>query len=115
MWAVYAGILKPGVRDHLDEYYDRPFEMFESYYDTGIYRLPSAWSKKYGPDKQMDWGSWIHFCDENGLWELMNPGKPVVQVLPANGERERPERLPPIEAREIPEDEWYGVLEVECY
>lgn len=115
MWAVYAGMLKTGVRENLDEYYDRPFDMFESYYDTGIYRLPSGWEEKYGPGKQMDWGSWIHFCDENGLWELMNPDQRIVQVLPAGEEREEPVRLPPIKVQDLPEDEWYGVLEVECY
>ena len=115
MWTVYAGVLKPGVKDHLDEYYDRPFDMFVSYYDTNIYRLPWEWAGKYGPGKQMDWGSWIHICDRNGLWELMNPEKPVVQVLPAFGERKKVERLPPVKARDIPEQELYGVLEVELY
>ena len=115
MWAVFAGILKPGVKDNLDEYYDRPFDMFESYYDTGIYRLPWEWAKKYGPGKQMDWGSWIHICDQEGLCELENPVKAIVQVLPDNEEREEPVRLPPIKAQEKPEDKWYGVLEAECY
>ena len=57
MWAVYAGKLKPEVGDKLDEYYDRPFEVFVSYYDTGIYRLPYDWQKGHGPGKQMDWGT----------------------------------------------------------
>lgn len=115
MWTVYVGVLKPGVKDNLNEYYDRPFEMFKSYYDTWIYRLPGEWEKKYGPGKQMDWGSWIHFCDWDGLWELMNPEKHIEQVLPANEEREEPVRLPPIKVQDLPEEELYGVLEVELY
>ena len=114
MWAVFAGVLKPRAKDHPDEYDNRPFDMFVSYYDTGIYRLPWEWSKKYGPHRQMDWGSWIHFCDKNGLWELMSPEKRIVPVLPADEERETAELLPPIKAGDIPENEWYGVLEVEC-
>ncbi len=115
MWAVFVGTLKPGVKDHLDEYDNRPFDMFVSYYDTGIYRLPREWSEKYGPGKQMDWGSWIHFCDKNGLWELMSPEKPIVPVIPAEENEKVAKLLPPIKARNIPEDELYGVLEVECY
>ena len=115
MWAVYAGILKPDVKDHLDEYYDRPFDVFVSYYDTGIYRLPEEWAKAHGPSKQMDWGSWLYVCSKYGLWDLLEPEKKVVQVLPANEEREEPVRLPAMEARELPDEEWYGILEVECY
>ena len=57
MRAVFAGVLKPGVRDNPDEYYNKPFDVFESYYDTGFYSLSGDWPKKHGPSKQMDWGS----------------------------------------------------------
>ncbi len=115
MWAVYAGPLKSGIREKLNEFYDRPFDVFVSYYDTGIYRLPHEWEKEHGPYKQMDWGSWLYICDKAGLGELLNPGDQVTQVIPADGQEKYAKRLPAIEAGEIPEDEWYGVLEVECY
>ena len=115
MWAVYAGPLKQGVREKLGDYYDKPFDVFVSYYETGIYRLPSEWEKKHGPNKQMDWGSWLYICDRAGLWELKNPDGRVVPILPAEEDGEIITWLPPILAKEIPKDEWYGVLEVECY
>ena len=60
MWTVYIGVLRTltegtvllsdhrpdrrtvplsEIMDRLGEYYDRPFEAFESYYDTGMYQM----------------------------------------------------------------------------
>ncbi len=115
MWAVYAGVLKSDVREHPDGYYDRPFDVFVSYYDTGIYRLPGEWAKSHGPNRQMDWGSWLYIVDRDGLWKLIDPEKNVQQIIPAEKDGKYARTLPPIRAREIPAAEWYGVLEVECY
>ena len=46
MWTVYIGTLIPGVKDHLTEFYDRPFEVFGSYYDTGLYRMPWEYRRR---------------------------------------------------------------------
>ena len=115
MWAVFAGPLKPDVLENLEAYYDKPFDVFVTYYDTGIYRLPESWTKKYGMGKQMDWGSWLYVCERSRLWELMNPDKLVAQLIPAEEGEETAKMMPPTEARELPDGEWYGILEVECY
>ena len=115
MWAVYAGPLKPDVRDNLDAYYDRPFDVFISYYDTGLYRLPANWAKQHGPNKQMDWGSWLYIVDKEEFDHFLDPQERVAQIIPAEGEEKYAKRLPLIKASDIPKDEWYGILEVECY
>ena len=107
MWAVFAGLLKPDVRENPDKYYNRPFDVFESYYDINIYRLTAEWAKKYGPDKQMDWGSWLYICDRQGLEELVGSKDRTAQILPEDEMHEY--------AKNIPEGAVYGVLEVECY
>ncbi len=116
MMAVFAGILKPDVRENPGAYYDRPFDVFTDYYDIGVYRVPGEWYEKYGPSRrQMDWGSWLYICDRKALDELVSPDSTVAQLIPAKGEEKLAKRLPSIKAGEIPETEWYGVLEVECY
>ena len=33
MFSMIIGIMKPGAKDELDSYYDRPFDLFEEYYE----------------------------------------------------------------------------------
>lgn len=115
MRAVYTGALKPDVPDNLDRYYDRPFDVFVSYYDTGIYRLPYEWSESHGPGRQMDWGSWLYIVDRNELSKLLYPDSRVIPIIPAESEEEYAERLPAIEMKDITKGELYGVLEAELY
>ena len=115
MWAVFAGPLKPDVPENLSAYYNSAFDVFESYYDIDEYRLPENWGKKHGPGKQMDWGSCLYVCRRDSLWELIGPASKVHPVIPAGEDEELAKILPAIKAGGMPEAEWYGVLEVECY
>lgn len=115
MRAVFAGVLKPDVRENPDAYYDRAFDVFESYYDTSYYWLPGDWQEKHGPGKEMDWGSWLYITDRKGLDELLDLEENVIPTIPAKGDEKCAKRLRPIKAKDIPAAEWYGVLEVECY
>ena len=114
MWAVYVGGLKPGAGDKLDEY-DDPFDVFVSYYETDIYRLPAEWQKSHGPGKQMDWGSSLYICDIGELDKLLSSESNVVPIIPAADNEESAKRLPAIKAKNMPAAEWYGVLEAELY
>ena len=103
--------------DRLGEYYNRPFEVFESYYDTGMYRMPSEWEEKLGPSKQMDWGSWLYVCDRKTLMEFADERiREIVHVIPAEqcGQKTAM-REAPMDLAGLPDGELYGILEVELY
>ena len=115
MWATYIGIFKPGARENPDAYYDRPFDMFEAYYDINVYRLPASWSEVLGKSKQMDWGSWLYVCSKETMRQLMYGSvRNIVHVIPGDDTKE-PVREPPIDLTMLPDREWYGILEVEIY
>lgn len=115
MMAVFAGVLKPDVRENLESYYNRPFDVFTGYHDIGVYRVPGEWARKYGPSRQMDWGSWLYICDRKALDELASSDSTMEQLTPAEKEEGLSKRLPSNKTEQITETEWYGVLEVECY
>ena len=113
MWATYIGIFKPGARENPDTYYDRPFDMFEAYYDINVYRLPASWSEVLGKSKQMDWGSWLQTCDRQTFRKLFSDNDTVIPIIPFYADAEHVGRQPPVPAKEIPDGERYGFLEVE--
>ena len=138
MWTEYIGVLRnltegtvlesdhrpdrrtvplSEIMDRLGEYYDRPFEVFESYYDTGMYRMPSEWEEKLGPSKQMDWGSWLYVCDRKTLMEFADERiRKIVHVIPAGQSgQETATREAPTDLNGLPDGELYGILEVELY
>ena len=115
MFATYIGVLRPGVRDRLDAYWDRPFDVFEAYYEIcGISRMPDGWRSIVGYGKQMDWGSRLCICGRSVLNRLLNSGIDhlIPITLTADGEAERGA---PVSALALPDGDWYGILEVELW
>jgi len=114
VFAVYVGPLEPGAEENLDEYKGEPFDVFESYYEVRNYfRIPSDVSKHLGWRIQMDWGSWLQTCDRQTFRRLFSDSDTVIPIIPFNVDAERWGRQPPIPAKEIPDGERYGFLEVE--
>ena len=117
MYSLIIGIMKPGTKDKLDSYYDRPFDLFEEYYELSeLYRTPAEWYPILGERKQMDWGAWLSVCNYEQVRELFRL-KPscIAKIIPATGNEE----FAKIGKREssslLPQAEWYGIMEVEEY
>ena len=115
MFATYIGVLLQGVKGHLDEYYDKPFDVFESYYEmSGVYRAPSEWGETLGKSTQMDWGSWLYICDLKTVQETIAPNvRFLIPITPAGPGEKRAKIGKSIPFSMLPEGIWYGVLEVE--
>ena len=114
VFAVYVGPLEPDVEEHLEEYKGEPFDVFESYYEIRNYdRIPPNVYKHLGKRTQMDWGSWLQTCDRQTFRKLFSDNDTVIPVIPLYADAERVGRQPPIPAKEIPDGERYGFLEVE--
>ena len=115
MFATYIGVLRPGVRDCPDAYLDKPFDVFEAYYEIcGVTRIPEGWRSFVGDGKQMDWGSRLCICDRRAMNRLLNIGigHLIPITLTAEGEAERGA---PVSALALPDGDWYGILEVELW
>ena len=114
LFAVYVGPLETGAEENLEEYKDEPFDVFESYYEVRKYdRIPPDVSEHLGKSTQMDWGSWLQTCDRQTFRKLFSDNDTVIPVIPLYADAERVGRQPPIPAKEIPDGERYGFLEVE--
>lgn len=117
MYSSFIGVLKEGVLENLDDYYDAPFDLFTTYYElTGFYKVPSEWRQILGKWKQMDWGCWLSICSNKQVQELfLKKSSPIAKITPATGD----ETLAHIGKEESPSNlikaDWYGVLEVEDY
>ncbi len=114
MRASCIGPLKHGARQKLDRYYNRPFDVFRSYYEFSEDWIPDSWREKLGKSTQMDWGSWLYVCDRKTLEELMGDmTRYVIPIIPAKKGEDEAKRLKPIHVSEIPIQQWYGLLEME--
>ncbi len=117
MWATYIRILKPGVIDHLGDYYGRPYDVFESYYEMNLPRISGDWQEMIGSNRQMDWGSWLYVCDRETLHELTD-GRidSVVPIIPAEkNDGVSARREAPIALADLTDQDQYGILEVELW
>ena len=117
MFSMIIGIMKPGAKDELDSYYDRPFDLFEEYYElSDLYRTPTEWYPILGETKQMDWGTWLSVCNYAQVQELLRL-KPscIAKITPATGDEELAKIGKQEPSSALPKAEWYGVMEVEDY
>lgn len=116
MHSMIIGILKDGAKDQLADYYDRPFDVFEEYYDIpNLHRMSQEWHQLLGERTQMDWGSWLSVCSSDTVQQLFEPSFCIVRITPA----EKPGGIAkfgkPQSISELPKAKWYGILEVEDY
>ena len=117
MMAVYVGPLKEDVKDHLDRYYDKPFGVFERYYELqGAYFIPPEISEHLIGCTQMDWGSWLSICDRDTFRRIFTDAYTVIPIIPLN--MKNGGRKPPVRGSKIhgsSDAEWYGVLSAELW
>lgn len=112
----YIGVFRRGARTNLDKYYDRPFDIFDSYYEMFEGGLPSSWVEKLGRWTQMDWGSYLYVCDKKQMKEIVGSKVRYVKpVIPAKKGETMAKILPSVPLDRIPVRQWYGVMEVEVY
>ncbi|MCR4621966.1 MAG: hypothetical protein K5663_07780 [Clostridiales bacterium] len=110
MYGMYVGIFNDGAKDNLDDYYDRPFDLFKKYYEMpSLYRTPGEWLPLLGESKQMDWGSYLYVCSRETVQQLFKLKK--TGVAPVFEDRIGSTRS----SSTLPKAEWYGIMEVECY
>ncbi len=117
MYAAYIGVLRQSVKEQLNEYYDRPFDIFESYFEmTGIYHIPSDWKQILGNNVKMDWGSWLYVCDRQTINHIIvKDVNGLVPITPANQDETLAKRGKAIPFSQLPVAEQYGILEVELW
>jgi len=116
MRAYYVGPLKHGARMNLDKYYDRPFDVFKSYYEVSEGWMPDGWWEKLGKGKQMDWGSDLYVCDRKLLEELMKDiTHDITPITPAKKGETLATRHRQVPVSKIPKQTWYGILQAELY
>ncbi len=110
MYVMNIGILKDGAKDHLEKYFDDPFEIFEKYYElTSLYRIPDEWIPLLGESTQMDWGSWLYVCSYDTVQQLLKRKRSsIARIYPDRIGTRRP-------STSLPKADWYGIMEVECY
>ena len=117
MYAMYIGALIDGVKDHLDDYYDRPFDVFKKYYELpSLYRTPDEWRPMLGESTQMDWGSWLYVCSSDTVKQLFKVRKSgIAPVYLDTGNGQYLGTGATRSSSTLPKADWYGVMEVECY
>ena len=116
MMAYYVGPLRRGARQNLDRYYDRAFDVFDSYYEVSEGWMPDSWVDRLGESKQMDWGSWLYVCDRKLFEELMGDySNEVAPITPAKEGELLATRHKRVSWSKIPRRKWYGILQAELY
>ena len=116
LFKTYIGTLEPGAKDRIAEYYDQPFEIFDQYFELWIDQYPENWEKRLIRVGQMDWGSWLNICNREAIQELMAKGKGTIQrIVSVWDEREEPGRKPTTDLQNLPDSDWYGILNIEIW